>query len=349
MVLWSIAQNNADHDHSQSFWNQASRWTRKHINEVDFDRLERQLTDSENSTDDASPASEIEKGHTAADGEPTPAERAASEVLDRIRPPERSLAELHGDQLHDELEGVLQNLILSLQLEDHPAFDHRNIGNVLFTGPPGTGKTTAAEGIAAELVNRGYDFQFLPIKGHHFKNHLLGASEGAVEEVFQQADAAGPTLIFIDEFEDIATRDSDRHEVTQAITGTLLSLLSGGQAVDQVALLGATNRPDQLDPALRGRFEDNIVEFTEPPAKVKHKILFDALEGPGVTVQVAQKRLAELTYAGLVGRDLEVAAREAIGRARSPGGEPPYHVTYDHIRQAVNKVRAQKGDSLASQ
>jgi SpoVK/Ycf46/Vps4 family AAA+-type ATPase len=317
--------------------------------EIDLPQLTDQLTPKNSAQGGAESSDSAAAGHAADEDNQSPAEQTASEVLDRVRQPERTLDELHGKQLHDELDAVIRNLELALELSDHPAYDHRNIGNVLFTGPPGTGKTTAAEGVAKALSEGDHDFQFLPIKGHHFKNHLLGASEGAVEEIFQRADDMGPTLIFIDEFEEVTSRDGDQHEVTQAITNTLLSLLSGGQAVENVALVGATNRPDKVDKAIKSRFNDNIIEFTEPPEHIKHEILLGGLEGDGVILDCSRQELASLSYNGLVGRELETAARNAIGIAADRRDKKPYRVTFGHVQQAVTAIQEQQDRSLASQ
>lgn len=349
VALWSLVISNDDHDNAQAFYSQAYRWTEQHLTEVDLNRL----TDHVNSQSagGSDPPGDAVAAESTGDSEDdlSPGKQAAAEVLERMRPPERSLDELEGEQLHAELNDVLEGLELALELEDHSAFANRNIGNVLFTGPPGTGKSTAGEGIAQELMNRGNDFNFLPIKGAHFKNHLVGASEETVEEIFRQADAVGPTVIFIDEFEDVATRGDDNHEVTNSITNTLLSLLSGGQAAEDVVLVGATNRPDKLDPAIRNRFEDNIVEFTEPPAEVKPDILVGTLVDTGVTLDCAPETLDQIDYDGLVGRDLEKAAIRAMRKAKADQDGPPYQVTFMHVNNAVAEQIKQKQKSLASQ
>lgn len=343
IALLTVAKRNSDHKHSKEFINLAYGWGENQLVKVDLERLTRCLSDTAQNQSSNSPS------HSANNDEQSPAQQSAEEVLDRVRQPQRSLQELKGEQLRSELDDVIQKLLLSLTLEDHPAYQHQNIGNVLFTGEPGTGKTTGAEALAAELQNRGYDFQFLPIKGHHFKNHLYGSSEEAVEEIFSRASETGPTIIFIDEFEEVATRDGNRHEVTQGITNTLLSLLSGGQAAENVVLIGATNRPDMLDKAIRNRFVDNVVEFTEPPTEVKPDILLDTLKGPKVAPQFTRKELDELDYTGLVGRSLERAAKVAIQHSADNRIEPPFEVEIENIQTAIEYVQANRNSSLASQ
>lgn len=350
IALWSLVINNANHDNVKIFHTQAYRWTEQHLTEVDLNRFTNHMNGQQPAIGGSGDIDgEAVAAKSTGDPDPSPGQQAAADVIDRIRPPKRSLDELQGEQLHDELNDVLEGLELALELDDHPAFAHRTIGNVLFTGPPGTGKSTAGEGLAQELLNRGNDFQFLPIKGQHFKNHLVGASEEAVERIFEQADAMGPTVIFIDEFEDVATRGNDNHEVTNSITNTLLSLLEGGQAAEDVVLIGATNRPQQLDPAIRNRFEDNIVEFTEPPAEVKPEILLKKLKGPGIKIDFAPETLDRISYDGLVGRDLERAATRAMREAKAHQESRPYNVTFTYINDAVTKQRKQKQKSLASQ
>jgi SpoVK/Ycf46/Vps4 family AAA+-type ATPase len=345
IALLSVAKRNIEHTNADDFARHAYHWSKNQLTEVDLDRLTDRVTVA--SEDTASPNA---RSQSAESQELSPAEQSAEEVLQRVRQPTRSLQELKGTQLRSELEDVIETLILSVILrEDHPAYQQQNIGNVLFTGEPGTGKTTGAEAVASELHNRGYEFQFLPMKGHHFKNHLYGSSQEAVEEIFTRASETGPTVIFIDEFEEVATRDGDRHEATQGITNTLLSLLSGVQAAEDVILIGATNKPDKLDKAIRSRFAENVVEFTEPPAEVKPEILFEALDGPQVTLRVSRESLAELDYTGLVGRSLERAAKVAIQHSAGSPIEPPFEVTLGDIESAVESVRSGRNRSLASQ
>lgn len=344
IALVSVAERNTDHKNAQDFIDHAYAWARKQLIHVDLDQITQRLSD-----ESQHPSSQDPPSHSADTEEQSPAEQSATEVLDRVRQPQRTLQDLKGDRLRSELDDVIQKLILSVILDDHPAYQHQNIGNVLFTGPPGTGKTTGAEAVASALHNRGYEFQFLEIKGHHFKNHLYGSSQQAVEEIFTRASETGPTIIFIDEFEEVATRDGDRHEVTQGITNTLLSLLSGGAAAEEIVLIGATNRPDKIDKAIRSRFADNVVEFTAPPEEVKPDILFEALKGPQVTPNFTRQELDDLDYSGLVGRSLEKAAKVAIQQSAGSPIKAPFEVTVADVETAVESVRLNRNRSLASQ
>ncbi len=337
----------------QDVLDQAVEWARTEFinSQIDLTTLSEEIREETGSAEgETAPG----QGHSATDADAPPAEEAAEQILNRIREPRRTLDDLAGESLCQNLTEIVARFRVSLLLDDHTAFSDQTIGNALFTGPPGTGKTVGAEAVAHELAQGETQFQFLPIKPHYFKNHLVGASEGTVEEVFERASQQGPTLIFIDEMESIATRGQDRHETTQGITNTLLSLLSGGQAVENVAVIGATNLPDRLDPAVKSRFSDAVVEFSEPPAEVKPQIMWDALTGSGVDPQLEKADLSNCDLSGLVGRELEDIARKAIVSAYRTGSSDgqeklPIRVFQSQIQTAITEINSQSNTELASQ
>ena len=141
---------------------------------------------------------------------------------------------------------------------------------VLLYGPPGTGKTLIAKAVANES-----GAHFISIAGPEVISKYYGESEQRLREVFEEAEANAPSIIFIDELDSIAPRREDvSGEVERRVVAQLLTMMDGITNRGQVVVVGATNRPDAIDPALRrpGRFAREI-EIGVPSEAGRHEIL----------------------------------------------------------------------------
>ena len=178
---------------------------------------------------------------------------------------------------------------------------------VLLHGPPGTGKTLIARAVAYETAAR-----FFHINGPEIINKFYGQSEANLRSVFEEASQHTPSIIFIDELDAIAPKRVDvTGEVEKRVVAQLLGLMDGLQARGQVIVIGATNIPDALDPALRrpGRF-DRELTIAVPDRAGRLEILQIHTRGMPLATDVDRDRLAALTH-GFVGADLAALCREA--------------------------------------
>ncbi|HIG73673.1 MAG TPA: AAA family ATPase [Bacteroidetes bacterium] len=177
---------------------------------------------------------------------------------------------------------------------------------VLLYGPPGTGKTLLAKAVANET-----NAHFLVINGPEIMGRYYGESEGRLREVFEEASEHAPAIIFIDEIDSIAPARDETGETERRVVAQLLTLLDGLEARGNVVVIGATNRPDAIDPALRrpGRFDREIV-IGVPDTSGRRQILDIHARGMPLGDDVDLDRLARTTY-GFVGADLGALAREA--------------------------------------
>src|SRR5213596_3080481 len=182
---------------------------------------------------------------------------------------------------------------------------------VLLHGPPGTGKTLLARAVASET-----NANFLSIGGPEIMSKYYGESEERLREVFKEAQENAPSIIFIDEIDSIAPkREEVTGEVEKRVTSQLLSLMDGLQSRGKVVVIGATNRPNAIDPALRrpGRF-DREIEIGVPDRDGRLEVLEIHTRGMPLAEDVDLKKLADVTH-GFVGADLEALAKEAAIRA----------------------------------
>ncbi|HEV8595972.1 MAG TPA: CDC48 family AAA ATPase [Thermoplasmata archaeon] len=182
---------------------------------------------------------------------------------------------------------------------------------VLLHGPPGTGKTLLAKAVASET-----QANFTAISGPEIVSKFYGQSEENLREIFKQAQENAPSIVFIDEIDSIAPkRDEVTGEVERRIVAQLLSLMDGLQSRGKVVVIGATNRPNSLDPALRrpGRF-DREVEIGIPDKEGRLEILQIHTRGMPLAEDVQLEELAGITH-GYVGADLAALAKEAALRA----------------------------------
>ncbi|MEM4525041.1 MAG: CDC48 family AAA ATPase [Methanothermobacter sp.] len=181
---------------------------------------------------------------------------------------------------------------------------------ILMYGPPGTGKTLLAKAVANES-----DAHFIAINGPEIMSKYVGGSEERLREIFQEAEENAPSIIFIDEIDAIAPkREEVTGEVERRIVAQLLTLMDGLKTRGQVMVIGATNRPDALDPALRrpGRF-DREIELGVPDKEERKEILEIHTRGMPLADDVDLDELAEITH-GFVGADLESLCKEAAMR-----------------------------------
>ena len=181
---------------------------------------------------------------------------------------------------------------------------------VLMHGPPGTGKTLLAKAVASES-----DAHFILINGPEIMSKYVGGSEENLREYFEEAEANSPSIIFIDELDAIAPKREDTNGETERRTvAQLLTLMDGLKSRGQVVVIGATNRPDSLDPALRrpGRF-DREIEIGVPDADERREVLEIHTRNMPIAEDVDLNKLATTTH-GFVGADLESLCKEAAMR-----------------------------------
>jgi transitional endoplasmic reticulum ATPase len=221
---------------------------------------------------------------------------------------------------------------------------------VFLYGPPGTGKTLIARAVASET-----DAYFTHISGPEIMGKFYGESEGRLRSVFEDAQSHAPAIIFIDEIDSIAPKREDmggEKQVERRVVAQLLSLLDGLKSRGQVIVIGATNIPNTIDPALRrpGRF-DREISIPIPDKNGRLEILHIHTRGMPLATEVSLEKLAEITH-GFVGADLEALAREAamsalrkiLPKIDFAMAEIPYEtlmkleVTMDNFRDALKEV-----------
>ena len=200
--------------------------------------------------------------------------------------------------------------MIELPLKYPAVFDRLGVEppkGVLLYGPPGTGKTLIARVVASET-----NAAFFVINGPEIMNKFYGESESRLRSVFQEAQKRAPSIIFIDELDALAPKRADTGgEVERRIVGQLLALMDGMASRGQVVLIGATNQPNALDPAMRrpGRF-DREISLRVPDVRGRTEILQIHSRDAALAGDVDFARLAQLTP-GFVGADLEALCREA--------------------------------------
>jgi len=184
---------------------------------------------------------------------------------------------------------------------------------VLFHGPPGTGKTLLARALASSVSSQGKKVTFYMRKGADALSKWVGEAEKQLRLLFEEARKNQPSIIFFDEIDGLApVRSSKQEQIHASIVATLLALMDGMDGRGQVIVIGATNRPDSVDPALRrpGRF-DREFYFALPDVKARRSIIDIHTKGWDPELQPAFKdQLAELTR-GYGGADLRALCTEA--------------------------------------
>ena len=240
-------------------------------------------------------------------------EEPASEVLEDVS--RISYEDIGG--LSDQLGRVRE--IIELPLKHPELFERLGIHppkGVLLHGPPGTGKTLIARAVANES-----GANFFSINGPEIMSKYYGQSEQKLREIFLKAEDSEPSIIFIDEIDSIAPkREEVQGEVERRVVAQLLTLMDGLKERGHVIVIGATNRLDAVDPALRrpGRF-DREINIGVPDKKGRLEILSIHTRGMPLGMDDEKKtqfltEIANLTY-GFVGADLAALARESAMNA----------------------------------
>lgn len=204
--------------------------------------------------------------------------------------------------------------MVELPLRHPELFKHLGIEppkGVLLYGPPGTGKTLLAKAVANES-----GAHFIAINGPEIMSKYYGESEARLREVFKEAQDNAPSIIFIDEIDAVAPKRGEVvGEVEKRVVAQLLSLMDGLESRGDVIVIAATNRPEDVDPALRrpGRF-DREIRIGVPDKKGRKEILEIHTRNMPLAENVDLDKLAEITH-GYVGADLAALARESAIQA----------------------------------
>ena len=233
----------------------------------------------------------------------------------RVQPPGGGLAPRASQITYEDIGGLGEELrhvreLIELPLKHPELFDRLGIDapkGVLLYGPPGTGKTLIARAVASESSARFYS-----ISGPEVIDKFYGESEAHLRKVFQDAQRNAPSVIFLDEIDAIAPKRSEVWgEVEKRVVGQLLTLMDGLSARGQVVVVGATNRPDALDPAMRrpGRF-DREVSLHAPDSMGRVEILRIHSRDMPLAHDTDLVELARITP-GFVGADLAALCRES--------------------------------------
>jgi transitional endoplasmic reticulum ATPase len=214
--------------------------------------------------------------------------------------------------LKNEVQKVREMIELPLR---HPEiFDRIGIEapkGMLLHGPPGTGKTLLAKAVANET-----NANFYSIGGPEIMSKFYGESEERLRQVFKEAEENAPSIIFIDEIDSIAPkREEVSGDVEKRVVSQLLTLMDGMQSRGKLVVIGATNRPNAIDPALRrpGRF-DREIEIGIPDEQGRLDVLLIHTRGMPLKDDVHLESIAKVTH-GFVGADLEALSKEAAMRS----------------------------------
>ncbi len=230
----------------------------------------------------------------------------ATRPIEEEKIPEVTYEDLGG--LHEEVQKVREMIELPLK---HPElFERLGVDpprGILLHGPPGTGKTLLAKAVANESGAR-----FFVINGPEVMSKFYGESEENLRKIFDQAEKNAPSIVFIDELDAIAPkREEVKGEVEKRVVSQLLTLMDGLKSRGKIIVIGATNIPNAIDPALRrpGRF-DREIELGVPNKDGRKEILQIHTRGMPLAKNVDLDKTSEITY-GYVGADIAALCKEA--------------------------------------
>jgi len=280
---------------------------------------------------------------------PTTTIRIKGEAVPGEKTPGISYEDIGG--LDKEIQRIREMIELPLKYPE--VFERLGINapkGVLLHGPPGCGKTLIARAVANET-----DAYFSHITGPEIMGKFYGESEARLRNVFEDAKSHSPAIIFIDEIDAIAPKREDmggEKQVERRVVAQLLALMDGLEGRGEVIVIGATNIPNVLDPALRrpGRF-DREIEISIPDQPARLEVIQIHTRGMPLAEDVDLNKLSQITH-GFVGADLEALSREAAMNALRkilPGinfelEEIPYktllelQVTMDNFMSALKEI-----------
>ncbi|MEE9519512.1 MAG: CDC48 family AAA ATPase, partial [bacterium] len=234
-----------------------------------------------------------------------------SEPVPELEIPSRTTYEDIGG-LAEEIRRIREMVELPLR---HPEIFQR-LGidppkGVLLHGPPGCGKTLLVRAVASES-----EANFYAINGPEIMSKFYGESEARMRKMFEDAEKNAPSILFIDEIDAIAPKRGEvTGEVERRVVAQLLASMDGLKGRGHVIVIGATNRPDSIDPALRrpGRF-DREIEIGIPDRDGRYEIIQIHTRGMPLTDDIDLKQISEITH-GYTGADLEALSRESAMKA----------------------------------
>jgi transitional endoplasmic reticulum ATPase len=238
----------------------------------------------------------------------------STEIIIKNEPVPESIVQM-GDVHYEDIGGLKTEIqkireMVELPIRHPELFERLGIEppkGVLLYGAPGTGKTLLAKAVANES-----DAHFINISGPELVSKFVGESEEKLREIFNEAKSKAPTIIFMDEIDAIAPkREEATNEVERRMVSQLLTLMDGISSRGQVIVIGATNRPNAIDPALRrpGRF-DREIEIGVPDRNARKEILQIHVRNMPLAEDVNLDEIANLTH-GYTGADIAALVREA--------------------------------------
>lgn len=237
----------------------------------------------------------------------------STNVVQDLKVPSIAYEDIGG--LKEEIDMIREMVELPIK---HPeVFNRLGIGapqGLLLTGPPGTGKTLLAKALASETNSH-----FIVINGPEIMSKYYGESEKQLRDVFEEAAKQAPSIIFIDEIDSIAPkRGEGRDQVEKRVVAQLLTAMDGLKSRGEVVVIGATNRPDDIDEALRrpGRF-DREIKINVPGEQGRKEIFQIHTRGMPLSNDVDINYIVQKTI-GFTGADLEVLCKEAAMKSLKP-------------------------------
>jgi transitional endoplasmic reticulum ATPase len=280
---------------------------------------------------------------TVVDTHPAGTVRVTENTAVYVRdPPERSeeLDSETGGATYDEIGGLDDELDLVREAVELPMAEPELFADlgiepptgVLLYGPPGTGKTLIAEAVASAV-----DAAFYHVSGPEITSKYKGESEEKLRDIFERAREEAPAIVFFDEIDAVAPERDDGGDMENRVVGQLLSLMDGLEARGDVVVIGATNRVDSLDPALRrpGRF-DREIEIGVPDEAGRREILDIHTTDMPLGADVDLDRIAARTH-GFVGADLKALVTEAamVALRRVREEDAPLEVTRSDLEAGL--------------